>query len=320
MQLNQLHMIKLTAVLGTFLLLFISCGIRKATDSFADNLPKLEQHVADLKNQIIPIDSLTLDATLGMLEGLTTAESQEKIDSLIERINLLLSSYLQQTVKDLKVPQLGKDLVGGMIDTLSKESEKLNNLLDGLTAKLSTDLSKILNTTIASLSSRENRDKISSLVSAAVHRGLADSLIQIANRSITGINYSTLGDSIGNNLISNKLTPQIDSLARQAIRGVLDEINIHEAKKSIFSDLKNVIVLAIGGIGLLIALFTWFNRRKYVRVNEMLLAKIEQLSDRVDPNLKKEIHTEAVSQGVSQELDAMLDRVNLLKRKERMGG
>ncbi len=298
--------------------LSLGCGIPQAMRSVSDNLPKFEGHVDDLKQQVTPVDSLTMYATLGLLEGLTNTVGQQQIDSLLTRINLLIRASLQQTVADLAIPQVGKNLIGGMVDTLTSESDRLQDMLHQLSSKIAQDMVQIIEGAMTSLTSLEQQQRISTLLSSVFGQTLADSLAGLVNHTFSAIKYSELGDSVSQNLIASKLSPQIDSLARKAIRSVLDEINVHEAKKSIFADLKNVITLAIGGIGVLIALFTWFNRRKYVRVNEMLLAKIERLSDSDAPKIKKEIYTEAVQQGIIRELDAMLKRVHLLKRSEQM--
>ena len=176
--------ILLFQLLGVSLLVSTGCGIQKATDSISDNLPKFEQHVADLKHQLIPIDSLTLGATLGVLEGLTNADGEQNIDSLVTRINRLLQSYLKKTLQELEVPQLGKDLVGGMIDTLHQESDKLQDILDTLTQKVAHDLSQMIDNVFSDLTSVANRKKLSSFLSSIIQTSLADSLTQIVNRSI----------------------------------------------------------------------------------------------------------------------------------------
>jgi hypothetical protein len=240
------------------------------------------------------------------LTELSSADSQEKLDSISARINRILTKYLNETFQNLDPGPIGKKAVQGVLDTLlAKETEdRIKHLVTALSAQISQDLSSL----ISNLTSPANKAKLNSMIASLLSEANSDAVSGFINRALRNIEFDSLGNRVANELISDNLNPAIDSLVRTAVKGIFDEIKNDDNAKGIFGDIKHIIFLAFGLLGLIIGLFFWWGRRKTQNLNRVLINAIEDLDEQHGKTVKKAVEKKARHVGLLPVLDDLLEK------------
>jgi hypothetical protein len=290
--------------------LFSSCKIGGALRDFHS----VSRNIDEVSSKLKPIDSLVMDATSGLLTELSNSNSQEKMDSITARLNRSLNVYLTKTFQDLDLGSMGHKLTQGAIDPLlSDETEaRMKQLISSLSAQMSHDIAK----SITELTSPANKAKLNSLLTSFFSEANSKVLSSFINRSLRDIDFDTLGSRMADQMIAKNLKPQVDSVIRTAVKAVFDEIRHNDNAKGIFGDFKNVLFLGLGLIGAIMGLLFWWNRRKSMKLNRMLVEAIQDLDDRSGKDVKMEVAKKARSEGLLTDLHKVFDQAQLFKKKD----
>ncbi len=300
------------------LLTVFSCKIGRTLDdvnSVSKTAKKAGQDVSELTEAILPFDSLMMVITSGLLTELSSAESEEKLDSISARINRILTKYLNETFQNLDVASVGENAVNGALKPLLAAETEAR--MKQLIAALSDQLSLAVTGLISDLSSPENKAKLNSLLTSLLSEENSKAISSFINRSLRDIEIDSLGNRIAAELIDQNLNPSLDSLVRTVVKGIFDEIKNDDNAKGLFGDLKHILFLAFGILGLIIGLFFWWTRRKSNNLNRVLINSIEDLDEQQGKNIKKIVEKKARNEGLLPDLDKVLEEQHLLKRKER---
>ena len=269
-----------------------------------------------MKETIVPIDTFTMNATAGVLTELSSAESEDKLDSIAARLSRMVAFYLNDALADINTAPVGNKLVTGAMDTLlaAETQRRIQLLIDGVSRKAGNDIARLINGGFNDLTSPSNKAKLSSLFLSLFNTRNADSLSYFINQSIAEVDYKTIGEGISNDIFASNLRPQIDSIARTAVRAIFDEIRKDDTASGFFSNIRNIIFLGLGLLGILLGLLFWWNRRKSMQMNKVFLRAIENLEHPVAADVKKSIAREAMQKGVLKDVDALLKKEQLLGR------
>ena len=107
---------------------------------------------------------------------------------------------------------------------------------------------------------------------------------------------------MANELIAKNLKPQLDTVIRTAVKAVFDEIRNDKNAKGIFGDFKHILFLGLGLLGGIMGLLFWWNRRKSVKLNRMLVEAIQDLDDLPGKDVKTEVANKARNEGLLGDL------------------
>jgi hypothetical protein len=188
----------------------------------------------------------------------------------------------------------------------------MKEMIAALSDQVSRDMTGIIN----DLTSPANKARLNSLLTSFFSEANSDAISAFVNRSLRDIEFDSLGKRIAAELITQNLNPAVDTLVRTAVKGIFDEIQKDENAKGFFGDIKHILFLGLGLLGAIIGLFFWWNRRKSVNLNRMLINAIEDLDDKTGQDVKKQVAKKARHEGLLPDLDKVLEREHLLKRKE----
>jgi hypothetical protein len=299
------------------MIVFSSCKIGQTLKDFnsvSKDAKQIAKDFRDVRGAVVPVDTLLMNATAGLLTELSNADSQTKLDSISARINRILTLYLNATFQNLDPGPVGKKFTQGALDPLlaAETEERMKKLIAALSAQMSHDIAGM----ITELASPANKAKLNSLLSSFFSEANSKVVSAFINRSLRDIEFDSLGSRIANELVSQNLKPQFDSVARTAVRAIFDEISHNKNAKGIFGNIKNILFLALGLLGIIIGLFFWWSRRKSMKLNTMLINSIEDLKGNVGKDVKEEVAKKARNEGLLPHLDKVLKQHHLLNRSE----
>ncbi|MEP6647271.1 MAG: hypothetical protein ABJC12_09275 [Saprospiraceae bacterium] len=285
-----------------------SCRIGGALRDFHT----ISKNIDDVSANIKPVDTLMMDATSGLLTELANTDSQTKLDTISARINRILTQYLNESFQKLDPgPMASKFSQAALDPLLAEETEaRMKQLIHNLSAQMSHDIA----ITIADLTSPRNRDKLNGLLMSFFSEANSKMVSTFINRSLKDIEFDSLGNRIANKMIAQHLQPQMDSVIRTAVQAVFDEIRHDQNAKGIFGDFKNVLFLGLGLIGAIMGLLFWWNRRKSMKLNRMLIEAIQDLDDHPGKNVKLEVAKKARSEGLLADFHKLIDQTQLFKK------
>lgn len=310
---------KTRALLFISLLILSSCKIGTLFNDIGNvskDAKKISADFKAMKETIVPIDTFMMNATAGMLTELASDQSNEKLDSIATRISALITARLNESLQNLDPSPVGNRIVTGALDTLLavETQQRIKLLIDAVSRKAGQDVAMLINGAFSDMTSPANQAKLSSLMLSLYNSKNADSLSYFINRAISRIDYESIGTGIGDDIFADNLRPQIDSIARTAVRAIFHEIRKDNITKSIFQDVRGLIFLGLALFGILLGLLFWWNRRKSMQMNRVLISAIENLDHTVAADVKKSITREAMHKGVLKDVDALLKKEQLLNR------
>ena len=295
-----------------------SCKIGQALEDFnkvSTSVESAQKDVNEITDAILPVDSLMMTITSGLLSELSSSSSEEKLDSISARINRILVQYLNETFQSLDPGPIGEKAVTGALDTLLAEQTRAR--IQQFIAALSSQLSQEITGLITDITSAENKARLSSLLTSLFSEENSTQLSSFINESLRKIEFDSLGNQIAYELIDQNINPSIDSLVRTAVKGIFDEIQNDDNAKGFFGDLRHILFLAFGLLGLIIGIFFWWTRRKSNNLNRVLINAIEDLDDKAGKEVKKLVEKKARNEGLLPDLDKVLEQEHLFTRQER---
>ncbi len=172
------------------------------------------------------------------------------------------AEYLNNGLKTIDPAPVGNKLVTGALDTLlAVETERrIKLLIAGVSNQAGKDISILINKSFSDLSSSANKAKLNSVLLSLFDTSSSDSLSSFISRSVNQVDLEGLGLSLRDDIFRSSLRPEIDSIARTAVRAIFDEIRKDNTAQGFFANIRNIIFLVVGLLGLMIALLFWLNR------------------------------------------------------------
>ncbi len=303
------------------LIFFNSCKIGTFFNDIGNvskDAKKISSDFKAMRGTIVPIDTFTMNATAGVLTELANADSEEKLDSIAARISRIVAQYLNSAFQTLDPGPVGNKLVTGALDTLlaSETQQRIKLLIEAVSRKAGQDISLLISNSFSDLSSPANKAKLNSVLLSLFDAKNSDSLSYFINRSIGQIDFELLGASLSKDIFQSNLRPEIDSIARTAVRAIFDEIRKDDTAKGFFDNIRNIIFLGLGLLGLLLGLLFWWNRRKSVQMNRVFMHAIENLDQHTATHVKKSVENVARQKGILKHVDKMLKKEQLLNREQ----
>lgn len=280
---------------------------------------KISSDFKAMRATIVPIDTFTMNATSGVLTELSSTSSEEKLDSIAARISRSIARYLNEALLTVDPSPIGNKLVTGAMDTLLaiETQQRMKLLIEGVSRQAGHDISLLIGNAYTDLSSPSNKAKLNSVLLSLFDTRTSDSLSYFISRSINRVDFEALGAALSNDIFRSNLRPEIDSIARTAVRAIFDEIRKDETASGFFDNIRNIIFLALGLLGVLLGLLFWWNRRKSVQMNQVFLHAIENLDRETASHVKRSVEKEARQKGVLKHVDKMLHKEQLYNREGR---
>jgi hypothetical protein len=131
------------------------------------------------------------------------------------------------------------------------------------------------------------------------------------NHSVRKVDFEDIGRRIATELIEANVKPQVDSVVRMAVRSIFDEIKQDQNARGFFDDIRNILLLGLGLLGLVMALLFWYNRKKAMDLNRMFVHAIEDLEGKHADDAKKAVEKQARAQGLLRNVDKILKKESL---------
>lgn len=299
-------------ILGALILaLFSSCKIGQVTKDFKvirGEAEKISRDIKAVRHSFTPVDSMTMMALSGVLTKLSDTISEEQLDSIAARINRILVGYLNESFKNLDPGPVGANLTRGAMQPILDPAteQRLQEMIHSISQQASKDMAAAMRNMMNELTSAQSKSQLNSLVLSLFSHSNSDSLAGFVNRSIANVDFELVGRRIATELLEQNLKPQIDSISRMAVRSIFQEIQKDQNAKGFFSDIRNLIILGIGLLGLVMALLFWFNRRKAVEMNRMFVHAIEGMEGKHAIHARKAVETQARARGLLPTVDKIM--------------
>ncbi len=304
-----------------FLLIFCqSCKIGQVVDDFGaikKDAMQISSDIKSVRSALVPVDSMMMEVASGLLTGMSEKESEAKLDSIAARISRSLTRYLNESFTQLDPGPMARNLTTGAIEPiLDLETEaRLKAMIGAVSRQAGDDLSMEIRKLMYELTSPAHKARLQSMFLSVFSVTASDSMSAFINRSLHGIDVQDIGSKLANELIAAKIRPQVDTIVRTAVRAIFEEIQNDPNKNKLFGDIQDILVMGLGVMGIIIGILFWWNRRKSVQLNNMLVNAIEDLDDRIGKDVKKVVERKARQEGLLKNLDSVLERVHLLDRK-----
>ncbi len=310
------------SLIAMILLLTSSCKIGQISKDFKsikEDASKISKDIKSVKGAFTPIDSATMAAMSGVLTELSDTISETKMDTIAARINRILVSYLNESFKNLDPGPLGQHLAQGAMQPILDPAteQRLQEMIHSVSQKASDDLTTAMRNMMSELTSRQSQAKLNTLLVSLLNDSNSDALAGFVNRSIDKVNFDTIGHRIAYELIETNVKPQVDSVVRMAVRSIFSEIQKDKNAKGFFSDIRNIMLLGIGLLGLAMAVLFWINRRKAMDLNRMFIHAIEDMEEKHATDAKKAVENQARQRGLLANMDRIMKKESIRSRKEK---
>jgi hypothetical protein len=301
--------------------LLSSCKIGQVSKDFKAIRHEAEKISTDIKavrRNFTPIDTAMMTAMAGVLAKLSDTVSASQLDSIAARINRILVKYMNESFKNLDPGPTGQNFTKGVLQPILDPAteQRLQDMIHSVSQKASADMTAAMRNMMDELTSKKSKDDLNSLVLSLFSHTNSDSLSGFINRSIANVDFELVGKRIASELLEQNLKPQVDSISRMAVRSIFQEIQKDKNAKGFFSDIRNLLILGIGLLGLVMAFLFWFNRRKAVEMNRMFIHAVEDLEGKHAVHARKAIENQARARGLLPNVDKMLQKENLKSLKD----
>jgi len=309
-----------TSILMTVLLLS-SCKIGQVSSDFKVIKKEATQISTDIKavrHAIVPIDSMVMEAMSGMFTELSDTISEVKMDTIAARINRILVHYLNESFKNLDPGPMGENLTrGAMRPILDPATEaRLQEMIHSVSQQASADMTAAIRNAMAELTSAHSKAQLNSLVLSLFSSNNSDSMSGFINSTIAKVNFELVGSRIADELLEANIKPQVDSIARMAVRSIFQEIQKDKNARGFFSDIRNILFLGIGLLGVVMALLFWINRRKAMDMNKMFIHALEDMEGKHAIHAKKAVESQARARGLLDNVDKMIKKESFRSLKD----
>lgn len=302
-------------------LMFTSCKIGQVTKDFKvirGEAEKISRDIKGVRAAFTPLDTAMMYAMSGVLTKLSDTISEQQMDTIAARINRILVAYLNQSFQNLDPSPVGRNIAKGAIEPILDPAteQRLQEMIHSVSQKASDDLTAAMRRMMDEITSAKTKNQLNSLILSLFSRSNSDSLSGFINRSIANVDFELVGQRIASELLEQNLKPQIDSISRMAVRSIFQEIQNDKNAKGFFSDIRNLLILGIGLLGLVMAFLFWFNRRKAVEMNRMFIHAVEDLEGKHAIHARRAIENQARARGLLPNVSKMLQKENLKTLKD----
>ena len=178
-----------------------SCKIIKG---ITDQIGGVNKNIGDFKDELFPINELSRDLVIGLLDGATVPQSKENIDTLTDVLTRGITKYLNARIQTIKLDSLGIGFVNGAFASLDDEKNKaiLQDVIDGLGADLNKNLKPILNHAIADLlESKEAKRALAGLMNQIINEKV---LTEKLNGILDGLEFENVGNQLRNEVLDKR--------------------------------------------------------------------------------------------------------------------
>lgn len=296
------------------LILLFSCKV-------VDALKKTGDGVEQFQKQVLPLDTAAMNISIGLLEGATTDSSKNNIDSLTKTLVDGLIDQLQLRLKELEVDTIGARMISGITKEIGTAglSDTLNQLINSAFSDLRADLKVTVDSIFIDLSSTQNKERLSSIIGGILTKQNSDSLRAFINEGIAGISFSSLADSIRMNLLNdetqaalnNVIPSKIDSILNKT-EGILDKLGKEGEgfiERNIWTLVASIASLMLLGT----LLWLWRKNSKENKMNDVIMASINEMNQSESEVLKETIKKNAIQRGVESHLHKRLNDLGLIE-------
>ena len=301
--------------------MFPSCKIGQVTKDFKvirGEAEKISRDIKGVRAAFTPLDTAMMYAMSGVLTKLSDTISEQQMDTIAARINRILVAYLNQSFQNLDPSPVGKNFTKGALQPILDPAteQRLQEMIHSVSQQASRDLAAAMRNMMDELTSAKTKGQLNSLVLSLFSRSNSDSLSGFVNRSIANVDFELVGRRIASELLEQNLKPQVDSIARMAVRSIFQEIQKDKNARGFFSDVRNLIILGVGLLGVVMALLFWFNRQKAVQMNRMFIHAVEDLEGKHAIHARRAIENQARARGLLPNVSKMLQKENLKTLKD----
>ncbi len=310
-----------TSLACLMLFLLGSCKIGQIGTDFKlikKDAQQISKDIKAVRGAFVPIDSLLMEATSGVLTELSNADSEEKLDTIAARINRILVQYLNESFKNLDPGPTGENLMKGamrpVLDTMTER--RLQEMIHSVSGQAAEDFTAVIRGMMTELTSAGSKAKLNALLLSLFTNTTSDSLSAFVNRTVADVDFGIIGQRIATELIEAKVKPQVDSVVRLAVRSIFDEIQKDKNARGFFSDIRNILILGLGLLGLIMAFLFWINRKKAMDLNKMFVHAIEDLEGKHAEDAKKSVEKHARARGLLRNVDRIMKKENLPNRTD----
>lgn len=293
------------------ILLSTGCKIGQIGTDFKAIKKDAQQISKDIKGvraAFTPIDSAMMDATSGLLAELSSADSQEKLDTISARINRILVQYLNDSFKNLDPGPTGRNLMRGavepLLDTLTEK--RLQQMIHTVSVQAGADFVAAMRGVMDELTSARSKARLNAMLLSFFTPSSSDSLSGFINRSVDAVDFDIIGHRIATELIEANVKPQVDSVVRLAVRSIFDEIQKDKNARGFFSDIRNILILGLGLLGMIMGFLFWINRKKAMDLNRMFVHAIEDLEGKHGEETRKSVEKHARERGLLRNVDRIM--------------
>jgi len=313
---NKFHIGYFLSAILVICLVIASCKIGQVTKDFKvirGESEKISRDIKGIRAAFTPLDTAMMAAMSGVLAKLSDTISENQMDSIAARINRILVKYMNESFKNLDPGPVGANFTKGAMQPILDPAteQRLQDMIHSVSQKASDDLTAAMRRMMDEITSPKTKTQLNGLILSLFSRTNSDSLSGFINRSIANVDFELVGKRIASELLEQNLKPQIDSISRMAVRSIFHEIQKDKNAKGFFSDIRNLLILGIGLLGLVMGILFWFNRRKAVEMNRMFIHAVEDLEGKHAIHARRAIENQARARGLLPNVSKMLQKENL---------
>ena len=308
----------LIIIVSTSLLLLSSCKLSKTLIEAGEPFRK---EIDEFQAELFPLDTAMKKVMVGLLDGAATESSKDNIDTLSKRLTNGITKFLNERLKEMDTKSLGSNLIAGVKDEISSDDfqDTLRLLINGAFSDLRTNLNLTVDSVFIGLSSGENKARLESMMASLFTENNSELMRSFLNKGIEGISFTSIADSLRNNLLNeetqaalNNIIPtKIDTILEKT-EGILDKLGENGE-----GFIERNIWTIIGGIASLMLLGTllwlWRKRSKENKMNDVIMASINDMGDDESKVLKEVIKKNAIQRGIEASLNKRLVELGLAK-------
>ena len=300
----------------TYIIILLSClscrglkqSIQRTSDTANESMNQVVSHLEDVKDELIPIDSVIRRSLITSINTLNEDENYTQLDSLSAKFTTSLmrnldSLGLEKRMLDV-TDAIKQSLLGA--ETQAELKELVSSVLSKATADLDTSINDILN----SIDTDRLTRKLIAARNKLLSEGLSDSLSSTVNQVIANLDVVTLRKKLLTDLLNQEFKDSIRSLVNAPVRdiavtgtGFLDMIRKYAGR---------LLLGVLGVAAAIIYLVFKFRRKNYKDISVLLMKEIEKGGNNPEIKaLKDRVHRSAVKRKLEKDIQKTLIEENI---------
>ncbi|MEM9824481.1 MAG: hypothetical protein AAF985_25570 [Bacteroidota bacterium] len=294
-----------------------------SVDSLGTRMDSLTRHADQLMRNYTYPESVAEALVAGAFKGLAGEETKAGMDSLTNRISSGIQKYLNTALADLAVDTLGANLIKGVVDRLDEPQTRdtLQKIISTAFGDVDLQIKMTLTKFFDQLASKDSQRQLEQLLLGAISEEGADSLQHFLNKTLNGISFAAIGDSLRQNVLNeatrdalDRTVPQLNSIVETVdrIADLFENTQNNWKRDAIFLS-----ILALIAALTFYAIRQFFLKRDQQRkdekdMNDVIMAAIHRMraGDGVE-ELKIDIMSTAIEKGIQEELNEKLHRLGI---------